>query len=54
MLKIVLYRVTSTQTLEYIEDIDLSLNELKEFQKNSKFSMFLFYGIILDFMNQKN
>ena len=45
-------RVTSTQTLEYIEDIDLSLNELKRIsKKNSKFvnvsilwDYFRFYG----------
>ncbi len=44
--------VTSTQTLEYIEDIDLSLNELKRIsKKNSKFAnvsilwdYFRFYG----------
>ncbi len=45
-------RVTSTQTLEYIEDVDLSLNELKRIsKKNSKFvnvsilwDYFRFYG----------
>ena len=45
-------RVTSTQTLEYIEDIDSSLNELKRIsKKNSKFinvsilwDYFRFYG----------
>ena len=45
-------RVTSTQTLEYIEDIDSSLNELKRIsKKNSKFvnvsilwDFFRFYG----------
>ena len=45
-------RVTSTQTLEYIEDIDLSLIELKRIsKKNSKFAnvsilwdYFRFYG----------
>ena len=45
-------RVTSTQTLEYIEDIDNSLNELKRIsKKNSKFvnvsilwDYFRFYG----------
>ena len=45
-------RVTSTQTLEYIEDVDTSLNELKRIsKKNSKFvnvsilwDYFRFYG----------
>ena len=45
-------RVTSTQTLEYIDDVDLSLNELKRIsKKNSKFvnisilwDYFRFYG----------
>ena len=45
-------RVTATQTLEYIEDIDLSLNELKRIsKKNSKlvnvsilWDYFRFYG----------
>ena len=45
-------RITSTQTLEYIEDVDLSLNELKRIsKKNSKFvnvsilcDYFRFYG----------
>ena len=40
-------RVTSTQTLEYIEDIDLSLNELKRISKNN--SKFVNVSILWDY-----